>query len=230
MKAKWIWWTLLKKAMAIRVVCRDDDNYFTYYITNHDLVRNKRCLHPSNTLILGKIMPVTIIQFHEEFMSIIWSNTNSRQLSHLLTSSTVWWSEFVATDPEIRVRFQALPDYLRSSGFGTVSTQLCEYNWWVTWKKKYRSSLEIREYGYRDLSHWPRGTLCPQKVGTNLADKRRSLGLYSSITDFSSLVLEDSIFTPYVPTETFSESKLKVLHKASLAHTRNITCSKHVWS
>jgi hypothetical protein len=37
------------------------------------------------------------------------------------------------------------------------------------------SGLESREYGRRE-SRWPRGTLYPQKVGTNLADKRRSLG------------------------------------------------------
>jgi hypothetical protein len=37
------------------------------------------------------------------------------------------------------------------------------------------SGLEIREYGRRDPSRWPRGTLYAQKVGTNFADKRRSL-------------------------------------------------------
>jgi hypothetical protein len=35
---------------------------------------------------------------------------------------------FLATDPETRVRFPALPDFLRSSGSGTGSTQPCEYN------------------------------------------------------------------------------------------------------
>jgi hypothetical protein len=33
------------------------------------------------------------------------------------------WSEFLATDPEVWGRFPALPDFLRSSGSGTGSTQ-----------------------------------------------------------------------------------------------------------
>jgi hypothetical protein len=37
------------------------------------------------------------------------------------------WSEFLATDPEVRVRFPALPDFL-SSGSGTRSTQPRQYN------------------------------------------------------------------------------------------------------
>jgi hypothetical protein len=58
-----------------------------------------------------------------------------------VTASVVWWSEFLATDPEARVRFPALPDFLKekkekkenSSGSGTGSTQPREYNWGATW-------------------------------------------------------------------------------------------------
>jgi hypothetical protein len=39
-----------------------------------------------------------------------------------VTASVVWWSEFLATDPKVWVRFPALPDYL-SSESGTGFTQ-----------------------------------------------------------------------------------------------------------
>jgi hypothetical protein len=47
---------------------------------------------------------------------------------HSQTTSVVWWSEFLATDPEVWVRFPALPDFLRSSGSGTGYTLPLEYN------------------------------------------------------------------------------------------------------
>jgi hypothetical protein len=50
-------------------------------------------------------------------------------------ASVVYWSEFLATDAEVRVWFSALLDFLRSSGSGTRSTQPREYNWGATWKK-----------------------------------------------------------------------------------------------
>jgi hypothetical protein len=44
----------------------------------------------------------------------------------LLLSRTA--SVVLATDPKVLVRFPALPDFLRSSGSGTGSTQVREYN------------------------------------------------------------------------------------------------------
>jgi hypothetical protein len=44
-----------------------------------------------------------------------------------MTASVVKWSEFLATDPEARVRFPALPEK-KSSGSGSGSTQPREYN------------------------------------------------------------------------------------------------------
>jgi hypothetical protein len=40
----------------------------------------------------------------------------------------VKWSEFLATDAEVPVRFPALPDFLRSSGSGTGSSQPRDFN------------------------------------------------------------------------------------------------------
>jgi hypothetical protein len=45
------------------------------------------------------------------------------------------------------------------------------------------SGLERQEYGLRDPLRWPRGTLYPKKIGTNFADKRRSLGRFISLTN-----------------------------------------------
>jgi hypothetical protein len=47
---------------------------------------------------------------------------------------------------------------------GTGSTEPREYNWGAAWKKNSGSGLENREYGRRDPSHWPRGTLYPQNL------------------------------------------------------------------
>jgi hypothetical protein len=43
-------------------------------------------------------------------------------------ASAVKWPEFLTTDPEVRVRFPALPDFQKSSEYGTGSAQPCEYN------------------------------------------------------------------------------------------------------
>jgi hypothetical protein len=54
----------------------------------------------------------------------------------MFTASVVYWSEFLATDPEIWVQFPVLQDFLRSNGSGMESTQPCKYNCGATWKKR----------------------------------------------------------------------------------------------
>jgi hypothetical protein len=41
----------------------------------------------------------------------------------MVTSSVVYWSEFLTTDPDVRVLFSALLHFLKSSGSGTGTTQ-----------------------------------------------------------------------------------------------------------
>jgi hypothetical protein len=82
--------------------------------------------------------------------------------SGYLNLSTVFI--LLSTDPGVRVRFPALPNFLRSSGSGTGSTQPREYNWGASRKKSSGSGLVNRYYGRRDPSRWPRGTLYPQKL------------------------------------------------------------------
>jgi hypothetical protein len=68
-------------------------------------------------------------------------------------------------------------------GSGMGCTQPCEYKLRSYLIEKQRLlSRKPRIYGRKDPSRWPRGTLYPQ-VGNHFADKRRSLGRYSSLVD-----------------------------------------------
>jgi hypothetical protein len=68
--------------------------------------------------------------------SFLWCWGSFGFLVDLYNRLCGYWWEFLATYPEVRVRFPALPDFLRSSWSGTGSTQPREYNREATWKKK----------------------------------------------------------------------------------------------
>jgi hypothetical protein len=63
-------------------------------------------------------------------------------------------------------------------------------------RKSSGSGLEMREYGRRDPSPLPRGTLCPQKLElTSPESCGRSVGIVSSRTQAT----EFSYFINYIP-------------------------------
>jgi hypothetical protein len=71
----------------------------------------------------------------------------------------------------------------KRSWSGTGSTQPREYNWGATWQKSSSSCIENREYGRRDPSRWPRGTLYPQKLAIiSPTSGGRSVGIVRSQT------------------------------------------------
>jgi hypothetical protein len=69
------------------------------------------------------------------------------------TASVVYWSDFLTTDPEVRVRFPALSDFLRSSGFGTGPLRLVSTIEELLGRNNSGSGLENREYGRGDPLH-----------------------------------------------------------------------------
>jgi hypothetical protein len=89
----------------------------------------------------------------------------------------------LATDPEFRVRFLALPDFLCSNGSDTGSTQPSEYTEELLGRENSTSGLENLEYGRRDPSRWPRGTFYAQKLAlTSPTGGGRAVGIVRSLT------------------------------------------------
>jgi hypothetical protein len=72
-------------------------------------------LRPSNQYIMVRVIP-SCFRFANFFFFV------------KMTAPEVWWSECLASDSEIHVRFPALSDFLRSSGSVTGSTQPREYS------------------------------------------------------------------------------------------------------
>ncbi|PNF30731.1 hypothetical protein B7P43_G06146 [Cryptotermes secundus] len=71
-----------------------------------------------STLLQNLLHRLTALEKYEEFLQRINAEASTNSVENLSP-----WSEFLASDPEVRVRFPALQDFLRSSGSGTGSTQ-----------------------------------------------------------------------------------------------------------
>jgi hypothetical protein len=82
--------------------------------------------------------------FEELFQRELWNNIFIISLPSrppLWSSDQSFWLQIQRS----RVRFPALPDFLRSSGSGMGSTQPREDNWGATWRKSSCSCLENRD-------------------------------------------------------------------------------------
>jgi hypothetical protein len=81
----------------------------------------------------------------------------------LVTASVVYWSEFLATDMEARVRFPALPEKKLWVWNGVHSASWVQLRSYLI-EKSSGSCLETREYGRKDSSRWPRDTVYTKKL------------------------------------------------------------------
>jgi hypothetical protein len=67
-----------------------------------------------------------------------------------LTVSVVKWPEFLITDPEVWVRFSAIPDFLRRNGSATGPLIFMSTVEELLGRNISGSGLESRGYGSRD--------------------------------------------------------------------------------
>jgi hypothetical protein len=95
-------------------------------------------------------------------------------------------------------------------------------------RKSSGSGLEIREYGRRDPSRWPRDTLCPQTLAlTSLTSGGRSVGIvrsWTQETEFSfSLVFSSGMTTNYFKSMGIFQN-VPCIKDASEGRQRSLLC------
>jgi hypothetical protein len=126
------------------------------------------------------VVPLPPGKTHSQFQLNYNNNNDNNNNNNKVSSgvaSVIWWSEFVATNKEVWIRFPALQHFLRRSGSGKGSTHPREYNWGAIWRNSSGYGLGTREYSFRDLSRWSRGTLFTL---TSPTSGGRSIGIVRS--------------------------------------------------
>jgi hypothetical protein len=148
--------------------CRKLKRWFSYVChaqTKLDLTKHRPLMKGTSNCRLQGLKGTLIETWREESINVIYIYQVDR-LYGLVVIVLGYRSEGPGSIPGTTRK--------KSSGSGTGS---------ILDRKSSGSCLENLEYGRRDQSRWPRGSLYPQKVGNFFADKRRSLGRYSSLAD-----------------------------------------------
>jgi hypothetical protein len=131
------------------------------------------------------------ICYVEESRPPLWSSGQSSWLQNGDVLWFMWGTNWIyicyveetemclATDPEVWVRFPALPDFLWSSGSGTGPLSLLSTTEELL-DRKGTDPVQNAETT-RDPPHWPRGTLYPQKLAlTSPTSDGRSVSIVCS--------------------------------------------------
>jgi hypothetical protein len=111
------------------------------------------------------------------------------KVANWTTASVIYWSEVLATDPEIRDSW-CYQIFLVVVGLerGTLSIMITSEE--LLGRKSSGSGLENRDYGHRDPPSWPRDTLHPQKLAlTSSLSDGCSVGIVRSRTTAMELLL-----------------------------------------
>jgi hypothetical protein len=122
------------------------------------------------------------------------SNNESATLADILVADVPAWR----TSPGA-VTWQVLHDYRNVSRYEHLESPFLN----IVGKCEADSGLESREYGGRDSSRWPRGTIYPQKLAlTSPTSGGRSVGIVRARTDCACLKAShkacgDAQFVPY---------------------------------
>jgi hypothetical protein len=143
-------------ALRFRTNNAQTDSYIFTYIDCLTWWLGRRDCKSNSALILQQISAA--IGFCKSLYCI---RTNCNILiKHSFFGRVVGWGTALQVQKS-RVRFPALPEAmgLERSPLSLVST-----NDELLGRKSSGSDLEIREYGRREPSRWPRGTLYPQKL------------------------------------------------------------------